>query len=176
MSLNKTFPVRIFSMSAKILTIQPKSLLCQLQEVKVLCGSNPLLGENYTACSNRQTVTTHRKEDESQKKSFRLSDIGVDIKDSKISVEQKEKATEIYRKCQDIFSRGPTDLGHTDLVHHEIKLTDDKPFKMPYRRISPNRRFVSILLKCNTPFIVPILVECSTCAQERRNFTSLYRF
>ena len=142
-SLNKPektvrVPVRIFNMSAKTLTIQPKSLLCQLQEVKVLRGSNPLLGENYTARSNQQTVTTNRKEDESQNKTFRLSDIGVDIKDSKISEEQKEKATEIFRKWQDIFSRGPTDLGHTDLDHHEIKLTDGKLFKEPYRRISPN--------------------------------------
>lgn len=36
-----------------------------------------------------------------------------------------------------IFSRGPTDLGHTDLIKHEINLTDETPFKEPFRRISP---------------------------------------
>ena len=32
---------------------------------------------------------------------------------------------------------GPTDLGKTDIVEHEIKLTDETPFKKPYRRIPP---------------------------------------
>ena len=32
---------------------------------------------------------------------------------------------------------GPTDLGHTDLVRHEIHLTDETPFKEPFRGISP---------------------------------------
>ena len=36
-----------------------------------------------------------------------------------------------------MFSRGPTDLGHTNLVKHKIKLTEEKPFKEPFHRISP---------------------------------------
>ena len=31
----------------------------------------------------------------------------------------------------------PNYLGRTDLVEHEIKLTDDTPFKEPYRHIRP---------------------------------------
>ena len=33
---NARVPVRTFNMSAKVMTIPPKSVLCQLQEVKVL--------------------------------------------------------------------------------------------------------------------------------------------
>ena len=36
-----------------------------------------------------------------------------------------------------MFSRGPIDLCHTDLVRHEINLADKTPFKEPVRRISP---------------------------------------
>ena len=35
------------------------------------------------------------------------------------------------------FSTGSTDLGRADIVKHEIKLTDNTPFKEPYRRIPP---------------------------------------
>ena len=35
------------------------------------------------------------------------------------------------------FSQGPIDLGHTNLVQHEIHLEDETPFKEPYRRIPP---------------------------------------
>ena len=41
-------------------------------------------------------------------------------------------------KWKSIFSTGPSDLGYTTLVEHEIKLTDDIPFKQPIRRIPPS--------------------------------------
>jgi hypothetical protein len=37
-----------------------------------------------------------------------------------------------------VFSTGPTDLGYTRSVEHEINLTDDKPYREPYRRIPPS--------------------------------------
>ena len=37
-----------------------------------------------------------------------------------------------------MFSTGPTDLGYTRLVEHEINLTDDTPYRDPYRRIPPS--------------------------------------
>ena len=37
-----------------------------------------------------------------------------------------------------MFSTGQTDLGYTRLVEHEIHLTDDKPYREPYRRIPPS--------------------------------------
>ena len=37
-----------------------------------------------------------------------------------------------------MFSTGPTDLGYTKLVEHEITLTDDKPYREPYRRTPPS--------------------------------------
>ena len=36
-----------------------------------------------------------------------------------------------------IFSTGPTNQGRADIEKHEIKLTDNTPFKEPYRRIPP---------------------------------------
>ena len=41
------------------------------------------------------------------------------------------------KRCQSVFSRGPLDLGYTDLIRHEIKMSDETPFKEPVRRISP---------------------------------------
>ncbi len=55
-------------------------------------------------------------------------------------------------RWQDIFSQGPTDLGHTDVIRHEIHLENDKPFKEPYRRVPPGliqevREHVAEMLK-----------------------------
>ena len=121
-------------MSAKVLTIPPKSLLCILQEVKVLRTCNPLSDDTHTATTRQQTADNAEKRHDSF---FKLSDIGVDLTESVIIAEQKEQAKDVFDKWQSVFSRGPTDLGHTDLVRHEIKLTDEVPFKEPVRRISP---------------------------------------
>ena len=52
---------------------------------------------------------------------------------------EQEKAKEIIEEYQDIFALKDTELGHTKLVKHEIKLLDDKPFKECYRRIPPQQ-------------------------------------
>ena len=63
--------------------------------------------------------------------------LGIDLSESAISEEQCKVAQKFLSKWQHIFSQGPTDLGHTDLVQHSIELEDDKPFKEPYRSIPP---------------------------------------
>ena len=55
-----------------------------------------------------------------------------------MSSEQYTKAERLLNNWSDIFSTGPTDLGKTDLVKHKINLTDNTPFKEPYRRIPPS--------------------------------------
>ena len=129
-------PVKLYNMSAKVVTIAPRSVLCDLQEVKVLRSLIPG-DDNKTVLTNQQTAETDNNSQGTSESAFKLSDIGVDLSDSCLSEDQKQKVSLIFEKWQDIFSRGQLDLGHTDLVKHEIKLTDETPFKEPYRRISP---------------------------------------
>ena len=63
--------------------------------------------------------------------------MGVKIDSSTIKHEECDQGKEILTKWSHIFSTGPTDLGDTDLVEHEIHLTDNIPFKDPCRRIPP---------------------------------------
>ena len=58
---------------------------------------------------------------------------GVDLETSKLTEEQKEIARELFHKWKHIFSKGITDIEHTDLVKHHIKLTNEEPFKEPFR-------------------------------------------
>ena len=52
---------------------------------------------------------------------------------------EQNKAQELIKEYQDIFALKDTELGHTKLIKHEIKLIDDKPFKERYRRIPPQQ-------------------------------------
>jgi hypothetical protein len=51
-------------------------------------------------------------------------------------VEQQE-VMQLSEKWGSVFSKSPLDLGHTSNIKHKIELTDNKPFKEPYRRIPP---------------------------------------
>ena len=113
-------PVRVCNLSARAIEIPPRSLLCSLNSVDVVDSWTP---------------------DSSQKKqeptSYSLTDLGVEIDPDNLTPDQINKAKDVLNKWSHVFSTSCTDLGRTDLVEHEIKLTDETPFKEPYRRIPP---------------------------------------
>ena len=114
-------PVRVCNLSARLIEIPPRSLLCSLSSVNVM--------DSWTPDSSQ-------KEPE-PKTSNNRNELGVKIDTDNLTPEQVSRAREILGNWSHIFSTGPTDLGRTDLVEHKIKLTDETTFKDPYRRISP---------------------------------------
>ena len=50
-----------------------------------------------------------------------------------------EEAARLVQRHTNAFSANPLDLGHCDLIPHEIKLTDTKPVNLPYRRVVPSQ-------------------------------------
>ena len=66
-----------------------------------------------------------------------MEDLCIQINRDSLTPDQFHKAKNVLSKWSHIFSTGLTDLGRADIVKHEIKLTDNTPFKEPYRRIPP---------------------------------------
>ena len=66
-----------------------------------------------------------------------LEALGMKVETDNLTQVHVRKAKDVLGSWSSIFSTGPTDIGITDLVEHEIKLTDDTPFKEPYWRIQP---------------------------------------
>ena len=114
-------PVRVCNLSAKAIDIPPRSILCSLTTVNVVDSMTPDLSQKQG-----KSATTD------------IEDLGVQIDKENLSSDQLSRAKQVLNKWSDIFSSSPTDLGRTNLVQHEIKLTDDTPFKDPYRRIPPS--------------------------------------
>ena len=105
-------PVRVCNLSTRVIEIPPRSLLCSIN------------GVDSSVKKQEPKVT-------------KLEDLGVKVETNNLTQDQVSKAKDVLGSWSHIFSTGPTDLGRTDLVEHEIKLTDDTPFKEPYRRIPP---------------------------------------
>ena len=124
---NGRVPVRIFNMSAKVVHIPAKAVLCELHEVKVLRSVDPFQANGDSAHVSNQTTSSK----------FDLQDIGVSQENSCLTSKQKVEASRVFEKWQGVFSKGPLDLGYTDVVRHKINLTDSTPFKEPYRPVPP---------------------------------------
>ena len=57
---------------------------------------------------------------------------------TELSADKKKQLEEVLLKHQDIFSKNETDIGKCDMIKHRIDLTNEVPFKQPYRRIPPS--------------------------------------
>ena len=112
-------PVSVCNVSTRVIEIPPKSLLCSLTDVSIVDTWTPDLSQ---------------KQEPKSKPSEQLD---VTIDEDNLTPDQVSEARSLINKWSDIFSKGPTDLGKTDLVKHSIKLNDETPFKEPYRRIPP---------------------------------------
>jgi hypothetical protein len=101
--------------------IKPKSVFCELREVKVIRNG-------FEFYNQARPVTLNTTEGKN------LKDLGIKIDDG-LPKYITEDLQGMLTKWKSIFSTGPSDLGYTTLVEHEIKLTDDISFKQPFRRI-----------------------------------------
>lgn len=72
----------------------------------------------------------------------KLRDLGlqaVPVDDCEVSPVWKEKLTDLTVKYESVFSRHSLDCGEATgfCMTYRIRLTDDRPFQLPYRRLSP---------------------------------------
>ena len=99
--------------------------------------------------NNTEGVTAHINQQKVEKeRSKHLEEVNLD--GTKLSSVEKNKVVQFLNNWQHVFSQSDTDLGHTDLIQHEIHLENEQPFKEPYRRIPPALIQVqaSLRMKC----------------------------
>jgi len=127
-------PVRICNVSAKPIKIRAKQNLCKLEEITVLREA-PIF-EPVTNASVSLETKSHEHAYKYNKTNMKDT-YGIDLEDTDLSEEQKNRVYQLFEKHNAIFPKSPLDLGHTSEIKHTIKLTNNEPFKEPYRRIPP---------------------------------------
>lgn len=61
----------------------------------------------------------------------------VNIESCEVSGSWKQRIAELVLTHQDVFSKDKLDCGEAKDFVHRIHLSDDKPFRLPYRRVPP---------------------------------------
>lgn len=104
-------PIELVNMSPRERHIQPGAVMCSLQAVDI------------KAIDNECTP----QEDDSWLDKFTWPENSA----------HAQAIRDIVIRFRDVFSTHSLDYGHTDLVEHRIKLTDETPIKVRHRRIPP---------------------------------------
>ncbi|XP_048828112.1 uncharacterized protein LOC125705863 [Brienomyrus brachyistius] len=69
---------------------------------------------------------------------LRDSDLNdIDIDGCEVSLDWKQKLADLVLSYLDVFSRGKLDCGEARGFVHRIRLSDDKPFRLPYSQVPP---------------------------------------
>ena len=126
--LNPTHSPVTLRRNAKLADVSPCLAVEDLPITQGLC-------ETQTDVSGSPTPLKSMPDPVQQLKDHGLADI--DIDGCGVSAKWKNELVELLLTFQDVFFRNKLDCGEAKDFVHRIHLSDDRPFRLPYRRVPP---------------------------------------
>ncbi|KAJ7985093.1 hypothetical protein DPEC_G00348500 [Dallia pectoralis] len=131
-------PMEVTNISDKPITLRRNS---KLADVFTCVAAEDLILFQGSCQSDAGSVrVTHGIQGENTDLKDRLQKSGlenVDIDHCEASPSTKLQLVTLLEKYEDVFSKHHLDCGEAKGFAHRIRLTDDRPFRLPYRRVTP---------------------------------------
>ena len=122
-------PVQVWNLNQEDIWLQPKSVLGSIHVVEIVESTN-----NTTDVDVNEVTVEHATEGCSVDDSPNLDLGGLDLSD-----EDLQRVKTLLIKHKDVFSRDSDDIGYCNAVPHQILTMDDRPVRVPHRRVHPNQ-------------------------------------
>ncbi|KAL1277366.1 hypothetical protein QQF64_024039 [Cirrhinus molitorella] len=136
--INPTNSEIVLRRNAKLADIYPCIALedfDQVPEQKVFQNVAMSSGNSCGSLSAKSSVSGVRQFSDLQLDELGLKDLNVN--DCEVSPFWRSRLVDLIKKYECVFSRHSLDCGEAKGFCHRIRLTDDRPFRLPYRRLSP---------------------------------------
>ncbi len=137
--INPTNSEIVLRKNAKVADVYPCIALEDLaQSTDMMVSQNA--GMVYSDRSSGSLMTRASTSAASLVGDSRLHDLGLsdlNVRDCEVSPFWKNKLIDLVEKYECVFSRHSLDCGEAKGFCHRIRVTDDRPFRLPYRRLSP---------------------------------------
>ena len=140
-------PVQVLNLNEEDIWLQPKGVLGTIQELDVLEPHNRIteVGLNdiiiQSACA--EDSVNCEGEGPSGRTGSTKSGVdslpSVDLGGLDLSDEELQRVRMLLVKHKDVFSKDENDIGYCDVVLHQIVTLDDRPVRVPHRRVHPNQ-------------------------------------
>ena len=131
-------PMKVTNLSSKPITLKRNSKVADVSPCLAVEDLDILQGSCMTENMAPDRVDRPAATDTDLRD--RLSNLGlsdIDIDSCHASFHSKKQLVDLIEEYEDIFSRHSLDCGEAKGFVHRIHLTDDRPFRMPYRRVPP---------------------------------------
>lgn len=146
MSGDRWVPVRILNTSDKAVTLKRHTKIADvstciaIEDLDVTPEQKPAIEirvQNQTVCGEVTSSLTPSPCPSLHDSLHKLGLEDLDIDSCEVSDQWKSQLLQLIQKYEDVFSRDKLDCGSAkDFVHH-IHLSDERPFRLPYRRVPP---------------------------------------
>lgn len=136
--INPTKSEIVLRRNAKLADVYPCIALEDFDQVTEKRISQNVAIDSGSSCgslSAKSSVSGVRQVNDIQLDGLGLKDLNVS--DCEVSPFWRDKLVDLIKKYECVFSRHSLDCGEAKGFCHRIRLVDDRPFCLPYRRLSP---------------------------------------
>lgn len=146
MSGDRWVPVRILNTCDKPITLRRNAKVADasacvaVEDLEVASDQNPsetLRVQSQTVCSDAQSSPPSCPSLRDSLQKMGLEDL--DLDSCEVSDHWKAQVLQLIHRYEDVFSKGKLDCGLAKDFVHRIHLSDDRPFRLPYRRVPPRQ-------------------------------------
>ena len=130
-------PLKVMNVSEKPLFLRRNAKLADLVPCVALEDLDLVSAHQSTCDVPASPVCPDVRSAEERLQSIGLGEL--DVSKCDVSSECKDKLSELIVRYQDIFSRNHLDCGKAKDFVHRIHLIDQKPFRLPFRRVPPSQ-------------------------------------
>uniref|UniRef100_A0A3B1JBI6 Gypsy retrotransposon integrase-like protein 1 n=1 Tax=Astyanax mexicanus TaxID=7994 RepID=A0A3B1JBI6_ASTMX len=144
MNAERWVPVRILNPSNKPVTLKRNS---KVADVSPCLALEDLDVKSNQSASNKVTVSSQKVDSPTADSSQvapgfrdRMDQLGLgdlDVDSCEVTTYWKEQLVQLIQKYEGVFSKDKLDCGKAKDFYHRIRLSDDRPFRLPYRRVPP---------------------------------------
>ena len=130
---------------AQLRLVNPTKQNITLKGNKVLALVSKVSSENVFSLEQDNNQACENIAQPSSKNSSKMPtstdpNLNFDLTDTNLDSKQKDLLLGVLKKNIDVFSKGPYDLGKTNLQIHDIDTGDSKPVRTPFYKQTPHMR------------------------------------
>ncbi|KAL4007957.1 hypothetical protein ACER0C_001809 [Sarotherodon galilaeus] len=146
MSGDRWVPVRILNTCDKPITLRRNTKVADastcvaVEDLEVASDQNPgetLKVQSQTVCSDTHSSSPSCSSFRDSLQKVGLEDL--DLDSCEVSDHWKAQVLQLIHRYEDVFSKSKLDCGLAKDFVHRIHLSDDRPFRLPYRRVPPGQ-------------------------------------
>lgn len=133
-------PLKLINMSEQPVHLRRNAKLADVYSCVALEDFDASALQETTLASSHQSAMSPQVTPTSMTEKLKLVGLGdVDIESCETSGQCKERMADLVLQYEDVFSRHHLDCGEAKNFVHRIRLSDNRPFRLPYRRVPPSQ-------------------------------------